>query len=239
MQLGLLLPVRPLLLAFSAAAPLGPTGASWSCCGAVARLFPRWLPSMPRSFSSSALPLSPLPRWSVLPFVSRFRYAVAVRRSRGFVPCSCCSVPGRASLGFCLSCGWVQPVLRSLLPVLLFAGLVLSSCSRRSVPLPPVPAQGPCQVVIGEWEQGPFFIGEPVFSGGVAGRSVWFRFQCAFPASVLSGSVSGLSSGVLYFQGPFPLQQFSGVWGFWVPVGELPAGWQRVQWQAGGIVVLQ
>ena len=154
---------------------------------------------------------------------------------RVLVPCPCCSSPCFLGLRFCLSCGWV----RSLLPVLLLAGL-LCSCSHRSVPVA-VPV--PCVVQVQELERGQFFSGEPV-SGAVVGSQVWFQFQCQFPAWVGAGVAVAVcwqpepGSELCLQQGfsEFPLLQRSGQWGFWVPVSELPSGWQRVQFQASGQV---
>jgi len=155
-----------------------------------------------------------------------------VRQARQ-VACPCCSSFGARALGFCLSCGFV----RSLVPVLLFAGLVLSSCSRAVVI-----AQAPCQVLVSEAPQGQVFFSQPVVPGRSVGRSQWFGFQCQFPAWVGSGVAASVAiqgseaSEVAALPGEYVLQQSAGGWGFWVPVGELPAGWQRVQWVASGQV---
>lgn len=146
---------------------------------------------------------------------------------RSLVSCPCCSSVGfRLGLGFCISCGWV----RCLLPVLLFAGLALSSCSRRVAP-----ASAPCFVVIGEEERGEYFQHEAVsVSSAFSPSSVFFQFRCQFQQPEAGWFVSGLSSGQLYISGSFPVVQVGGVWGFWVSVSQLPVGFSRVQWLASG-----
>lgn len=160
-----------------------------------------------------------------------FAWALRCRRRSLFAACPCCSsfVP---RLGFCWSCGEVSPLLSSLLPVLLFAVLAASSCSRRSVP-----AQVPCAVQVQELEQGQFFQGAAVVPGAASAQAVWFQFQCQFPAWVGSASVFSLSvAGEQEAAVELEVSVVGGLQGFWVPLRSLPAGWQRVQWRAGGQV---
>jgi hypothetical protein len=146
---------------------------------------------------------------------------------RVLVPCSCCSVPCFLGLRFCLSCGAFR-----LVPVLLFAGLVLCSCSRQ-VALP----VAPCVVEVQELEQGQFFSLAAVVPGAQSGQAVWFQFQCQFPAWVGSAqvfylSVVGEPEAHIELEG-----SVSGLLqGFWVPFQSLPAGFQRVQWRVSGQV---
>lgn len=149
----------------------------------------------------------------------------------------------------CWGCWLLRPAARQsslpgllslLLPVLLFAGLV--ACSPRSVPVAPAPA--PCVVQVSEVPgRGQFFEAAAVAPAGASGRFVWFQFRCQFPAWVGSGGAAAVTTPaapgeqeVFDLEGEYPLVQRGGAWGFWVPVGSLPAGFGRVQWVASGQV---
>lgn len=121
---------------------------------------------------------------SPLSFSAPFR---SLGRCRSLVSCSCCSSVGfRLGLGFCISCGWV----RCLLPVLLFAGLALSSCSRRVAPPPCQVLELPAQVQVASGSlliSFPAGQGELVGLGGIAGE----EFQSVpVPQGVLAVSGS-------------------------------------------------
>lgn len=155
----------------------------------------------------------------------------------------------------CWGCWLLRPAARQsslpgllslLLPVLLFAGLAFSSCARRPAPaVSPVPAvSAACVVQVSEVPgRGQFFEAAAVAPAGASGGSVWFQFQCQFPGWVGAGEAAAVTTpapawgqGLFYLEGEFPMVQCAGAWGFWVPVGLLPAGFGQVQWVASGQV---